>query len=127
VLGAHITAKQSRLIVFQLLESVQRTSSVQAHIISQPAEFGWWPCRSTFAPGSVCTSIFGLLGHLVWCVHVCCKQDGQEFLKLLLSKLEVVFTASQREVGEVRAGRQSLNAIARSSSFQHPCSTTQSP
>lgn len=35
------------------------------------------------------------------CLLCTLLQDGQEFLKLLLSKLEVVFGASQRQVGGV--------------------------
>ena len=62
-------------------------------------------------------------------VCACLLQDGQEFLKLLLSKLEVVFAASQREVGENRAGQQSPHTTCNScvgqppsAPLQHPCS-----
>lgn len=43
------------------------------------------------------------------CAYVFCSQDGQEFLKLLLSKLEVVFGASQREVSDRRGRAAALS------------------
>lgn len=47
----------------------------------------------------------GACAEVAVCV-ACCLQDGQEFLKLLLSKLEVVFAASQRQVCTLRPAPQ---------------------